>query len=437
MGSQMPSSTGRNRSNSSSPPLSLSLRLSCDRCRVQKLKCSVSTGSGACERCTRARVSCIFGRRTPSKRTNKRADQTPIRTVPSPVEPPTPPPTSSRATGGAAEAPAATPEIQLEAPIESELALLAAPELEPGSYDAPAAWDSPTLWMHDLSPSSLSGCDGDIPDYYDWLQPTFALDDGNMFEIGKSGLTQWPQLATLTAATSWPTDSIPAVRDTTNSMASDNTRQSLIVLVSEIQQQLRKLEESLWHTDNIYSLDDYPIGSILELSQQFGIIAGFILCSPAPVDGGLEEGINDEDENKKKTSSAAVDAADTPTMLLIMCGYMWLVRTYGIALGHFKTHLNRMPSSHYYGTMSGTHSSLDDILKPSCGNSGSTTPTGPALRLGQLPCADMHLGLQQIHTRRGHATWCPARYRRPPRARGCRGSRHGIDFAAKRGQTSG
>ncbi|KIM92890.1 hypothetical protein OIDMADRAFT_36232 [Oidiodendron maius Zn] len=409
----MPSNAGANIGESSSLSISLSLRLSCDRCRIQKLKCSVPAGSRACQRCTRARVSCIFGRRTPSKRTNRRVDQTPIPPAPaSPESPATPLSTSSALAAAAAVAAAIppclppTPEKQLEGPIDSEPAPPVAPDLEPGSYDAQAAWDSPTLWLHGLMPNipSMSECDSDMTGY-DWLQP-IAVDDGNPFEVGKSDLELWPQLTTLTAAANRPTDniciatvsetasSIKSSETVLNSIESGNTvlaHQRLIVLVLEIQQQLRKLKGSLWHTDGVYSLDNYPIGTILELSQQFSAIAALILRSTAS-NGGLEEGGDDDDENEK-TSSAA---ADTPTMLLVMCGYMWLVRTYGVVLGHFQKHLSSMPTSHPYGTMGGTPNP-GGMINPICGIN-STAPAGPALRLGQLPCADVVLSLQQIHT---------------------------------------
>jgi hypothetical protein len=56
-----------------------SRRLSCNRCRFQKLKCTrESTESGTqeqCTRCVRAQVDCVFGQRAQTKRTGKNKKQ--------------------------------------------------------------------------------------------------------------------------------------------------------------------------------------------------------------------------------------------------------------------------------------------------------------------------------------------------------------------------
>lgn len=70
----------------------LSLRTSCDRCRFQKLKCSVLASSEApnatvsCQRCARAMVPCVFSRRNRSRRTmpDLNADRKRMKTKPAP-----------------------------------------------------------------------------------------------------------------------------------------------------------------------------------------------------------------------------------------------------------------------------------------------------------------------------------------------------------------
>lgn len=265
----------------------------------------------------------------------------------------------------------------------------AAPELE--------TWESLTLGLHDLAPN-ISECDSDMAGY-DWLQSEFALEDRNMFDVDPSDFASWSQLATLTVAASWPTtEGMVAVSNTASSIKNSNgvlIGQRLTTLVSEIQQQLRKLEEGPWHTDRPCSLDDYPIGTILELSQQFSTIAGPILRSTVCIGGGSEGG-SDDDEGDNKTASVM---ADTPTMLLVMCGYMWLVRIYGVVLGHFQKHLHRMPTNHQFGTTTTGVRGPCSVTSPIDGGGDSTNmaAAGQALRLGELPCADMALGLQQIH----------------------------------------
>ena len=47
-----------------------SIRSSCDRCRLQKLRCTVPTNAEKCERCARAKVDCVFSRRARTRRTS-------------------------------------------------------------------------------------------------------------------------------------------------------------------------------------------------------------------------------------------------------------------------------------------------------------------------------------------------------------------------------
>ncbi|KAE8383147.1 hypothetical protein BDV26DRAFT_252204 [Aspergillus bertholletiae] len=51
-----------------------SYRTSCDRCRLQKLRC-VPSLSGDCQRCMRARIPCVFSLRARSGRQSKRVDR--------------------------------------------------------------------------------------------------------------------------------------------------------------------------------------------------------------------------------------------------------------------------------------------------------------------------------------------------------------------------
>ncbi|KAL6903336.1 hypothetical protein GGI43DRAFT_401804 [Trichoderma evansii] len=390
----------------------LSLRMSCDRCRVQKLKCSVSAGAKACQRCMRARVSCVFGRRTPSKRTSIRVDRTATRrrsppTQPPPLSPqrPVPSPSTSGLTAASSSsscssvspitAPsgclAATPDTELEVLIVSEPMPSAAPELEPSSCDAlNTSWDGSAVELYGFA-STMPERDSDMDMAgYDWLEQSgFALDEGSTFEMGRSDLAPWSHLPPPTAAARWPTDDIAAINTSASSISRSSnavtTSQRLTALVSEIQQQLRRLEEGPWHTDSTHSVHDYPVGTILELSQQFSAITGSILSSTVCISGGLEESGSSDEDNSERT--AGCTTADTPTMLLIMCGYIWLVRIYGVVLGHFQKHLHRMPTGDpcHLGTTTG-------VISPIAG--GVSTK----LRLGELPCTDVALSLQQIHT---------------------------------------
>ncbi|KUJ22235.1 uncharacterized protein LY89DRAFT_762198 [Mollisia scopiformis] len=360
----MPSNAETNCSGSSL----LSLRMSCDRCRTQKLKCSVPADSSTCQRCQRARVSCVFGRRSSSERTLRKA--------------------THRADQSTTASTASPEPQQLVTPLEPEPMLLNAPELKLSSCNTQPNWNDLTPDIHGLLPE----WDSDM-ESYDRLQSGLALDI-DMFIAGQPDLTPWPQLPNLTSTTSWPVDDLASASNTVSTVQSRDAvlaSQRLTTLVSEIQQQLKMLEESRWHTDSVGSLDDYPIGTVLELSQQFSAIAGPILSCRA---SELEEVGDEENGNEKKTNNAAVD---TPTLLLVMCGYIWLVRTHCVVLGHFQKHLNCRPALHPYGSISGNRSP-STIMSPISGITSTTAPRNPTLRLGQLPCADMALSLQQIYT---------------------------------------
>ncbi|PTB36087.1 hypothetical protein M441DRAFT_62121 [Trichoderma asperellum CBS 433.97] len=263
----------------------------------------------------------------------------------------------------------------------------AAPDLQPSSCDAlNTSWDGSAVELYGF-PSTMPERDSDMNMAgYDWLEQSgFALDDGSTFEMGQSDLAPSSHLPPPTAIyhPQQPRSHTSASSISRSSNAA-TTGQRLTALVSEIQQQLRRLEEGPWHTESAHSVQDYPVGTILDLSQQFSAIAGSILSSTVCISGGLEEDSSDEDNSER---TAGCTTADTPTMLLIMCGYIWLVRIYGVVLGHFQKHLHRMPTGdpRHLGTTTG-------VISPIAG--GVSTK----LRLGELPCTDVVLSLQQIHT---------------------------------------
>lgn len=288
--------------------------------------------------------------------------------------------------------------MQLGGSIDSVPAPL--PELEPGAFDT-HTWDSWDLGLHNTRNSIAEG--DNEADHYSWLHSAMNLDNISIFDASQSDPPQLSQLATLTA-TNWPIDGLATVtnRDSTKIRNLIPTQQRLIALISEMQQQLRELEKSPWQTDSARSLDDYPVGTILQLSQQFAALAGPVLSTTWPCREVEEDRVqtmdisedgDDENENDQKMSGAT---SDTPTMLLVLCGYMWLVRIYRVLLGHFQKHLDRMPSTHHHDSRSPTMINAGSYGISSSSN--STPAAGPTLLLGELPCANTALGLQRIHT---------------------------------------
>ncbi|GKT96756.1 hypothetical protein Ct61P_14606 [Colletotrichum tofieldiae] len=147
-----------------------------------------------------------------------------------------------------------------------------------------------------------------------------------------------------TASVGWLSDDITAINTTASNITRISktipTGQRLTALISDIQQQLWRLQVGPWHTDSAHSLHDCPIGTILELSQQFSAVVAPIHRSTVFVGGELDKGGSDR--------TTSLNAADTPNMLLIMCGYMWIVNIYDVVLDHFQVptpHASRLPFS--------------------------------------------------------------------------------------------
>ncbi|KAK4236131.1 hypothetical protein C8A03DRAFT_17189, partial [Achaetomium macrosporum] len=396
--------------------VALSVRLSCDRCRAQKLKCSVPAGSQACQRCKRAKAPCVFGRRTPSKRRLSKTGRGDRGSI-SPQIPPCSPAQQAPITPGSLATPASpvalvsvsrcpdfTLDRQLDAPMafEQPAGLPATiSEMEPGSFDCRATWNSPTLGLQHLDPDMSDRGSSAVGYEWDWMQSGWPLSESSVLDPAQPDLALWSQLATpATEGLVAASETGDSSRNTTDSNnATVVPGQQLTGLVSEIQRQLRKLEEGPWHADSASSLDDYPVGTVLALAQQFSALAGPILGC---VGGELDEGGDEDDSNWKTDSSAANN--DTPTILLVMCGYMWLVRIYGVVLGHFQKHLDQRPANqqlHVGTSAGGARRVYGTTIWPIDGGGDGTHSVhaaGSALRLGELPCADATLGLQQIHT---------------------------------------
>ncbi|KAF5704417.1 transcriptional regulator [Fusarium mundagurra] len=267
----------------------------------------------------------------------------------------------------------------MDALIATEPTSSAAPGLEFSSRNGlNTSWEGSAVELYGFDSDMDMAC-------LDWLdQSAFSLDDGSTFEMSGSDPPQWSYSTSSTGATRLPTDSNAALNASTNNIGRSSNAtaavQRLTALVPEIQQQLRRLEEGPWHTDSAQSLHDYPVGTILELSQQFSTVAGSILSRT-----GYNNGEDDDEHNGER--SANCSPSDTPTMLLIICGYIWLVQTYSVVLGHFQKHLNRIPTG-----------DPRPLGTSTCVISPIASSTSTKFRLGELPCTDVAMSLQQIHT---------------------------------------
>jgi hypothetical protein len=166
----------------------------------------------------------------------------------------------------------------------------------------------------------------------------------------------------------------------------------LPALIAEMQQRLEALENGAWLHDSAQSFDHYPIGAVLRLSQEFGALAGQVLGMAATYGGGgpdvgglsmmVAGGGGSPYELGRGNPFMAEGGSSTATVLLVLGGYVFLVRLYGLVLGHFHAHLNRIPSG-------------------SLGGPAPTATTSPTLQLGELPSGGAMPDVSRIHAALG------------------------------------
>ena len=306
-----------------------------------------------------------------------------------------------------------------------------------GYYNTQASWNKLVAQVQQLSPNLSDESDSDMNGYFGLPTSSsvtgatstgFPMDDETMFEAGHSDLVPWTQLAAVMDTSGWAMNGVissaaaqidnllpgmseddsSSSRSTHSSCGSSSpsssshlpTGHQLASLVSAIQNQLAKLEQGPWSTDTNCSLDDYPVGTIVELSQQFSAIAGPVMRNAGRLGelraGSSNEGSGDEESSSENSSEGRpATEAECSTILLVICGYMWLARIYNVVLGHFHTHLSRMPSDGHLGG-GGSVPAVNMVVSGNGSVMGGDS--GPALRLGQLSYAGTALSLQQIHT---------------------------------------
>ncbi|KAK4247712.1 hypothetical protein C7999DRAFT_14287 [Corynascus novoguineensis] len=425
-----------------------SIRSSCDRCRLQKLKCTVQTaepdGPMVCERCVRAKVPCVFGRR---RRASKRGADTSSSsssttslkrqsTTPPGYQDPgilTPSSSASASTGdlvlGGTTPPPPPPPSSISQPqpppgqayyssggLETPLETLAECEQEATYQSAYHSQQHP--WGHLTSAFPGGGLEGqhggDSMLGWDWMDQDFSPDELHYLEpellsaTPPSASSDSPTPGTYQPAT---TDGADIMMD--GSHSSNNSALStasaagrrLPALIAEMQRRLEKLENGSWlHESSARSFDRYPIGAVLQLSHEFGVVAGQVLGiavggtssqggppALAAAAGGEGSGgggrVSGEgtatSNNNNNSNNQNNNSNNTATVLLVLGGYLLLVRLYGLVLAHFRAHLHRIPS--------GATATIKTTATSSSG----------ALRLGELPSGGALADVSRIHAALG------------------------------------
>ncbi|KAK4033566.1 fungal zn(2)-Cys(6) binuclear cluster domain-protein [Parachaetomium inaequale] len=417
-----------------------SVRSSCDRCRSYKLKCTVlaqSEGPLPCERCVRAKLPCVFGRRRRAARTaeaNPKQQQQQQQRSATPSTAPALP--TMRATP-----PSLTPPTPTPAPDTIPVGSTGAWGLPP-----PQGFFLGDLYVLDTNNvpahSGQQQQSGGAMFAWDWPQHGFGLDDTCMLDT-----TDWSP--TLLAMTPMSMQQQPTADDiTTVAPISGDTKPGedvgnspglglwpLLALTAEMQQTLKMLDEGPWRLGGgdeggENSLDNYPVGTVLHLLQKFGAVAGPVLSQAASAaeamtvslmvkecnsesglaasDGGNNEGMRERGEapHASERGSKDVEGAgtagptgdgptvNTATVMLILGGYMWLSHICNTVLGHFHTYLSRLPPDANRPDIPGR---VGGSGSGGGGATGSASTTSPTLKLGELPCFSAAHDLGKIH----------------------------------------
>ena len=274
-------------------------------------------------------------------------------------------------------------------------------------YDT-QSWEGLTLGLHDICASD------DVPDQQhngissqDWLQQSFGLNDAYMMDGGLLGPMSWSPPPPPPAFPSPSQQQSQPTSNGTKSTSSVAAGQRLLALITDMQQRVKMLEEGPWQNNSTRSLDDYPVGTVLHLSQEFSTIAGLVLgranaaeamltpsSSTSPsrervlegtAVGGETQPTKHNDDTEGLLGDLRESGVDTATTLLVLSGYMWLVHIYSIVLSHFQRHLSCISSS--------TNS-------PIIGHDGmaSNVSISSTLQLGELSCTSTAPDLGRIHT---------------------------------------
>ncbi|OKL56778.1 hypothetical protein UA08_07812 [Talaromyces atroroseus] len=270
---------------------SMSMRLSCDRCRLQKLKCTVPSGSTICA----MRQSEVLG-----------ASGTPGLTSKS----------SSASLSTQSAYRSLSPDWNLD-PLITGSAIIDDPF---GMYSF--------VEQQNCCPEETYGTAG--PEYdngldqFAWLQHSHALEDERLGRAGASPQQSSTNPVLLLAPADPSSQQIniniyPHSNSykevSSSSSSSSQTSLQLTCLVSQIQSQLQELEEGCWQQwESRTNLDDHPDATT-----------------------GLDPSSNGRPPSQ---SEAAVD---TPTVRLITASYMCMMQIHSLVLDHFKRCLANIP----------------------------------------------------------------------------------------------
>ncbi|KAI0424991.1 hypothetical protein F5Y09DRAFT_322848 [Xylaria sp. FL1042] len=400
-----------------------SIRSSCDRCRMHKLKCTISY-SGAyaephpCDRCGRAKAACVFSPRVTPRRLNRAAKISPTK--------------KRNGSGSTTEAAAFAAVIPGTDSHREEEAVNQNSPLDT-DHERTRIWNN-----HSLDEESSVVIDGIgliDPELFSWndsqrathdtqadwrfpdLTSTVILSKQDTLGVGTG---PYPNSRQDISFAKSPSSFLPDVSETgASDLTSEDENMTIVArlanLLTEISDTCNSLEDSAWpHQSGTDGLNDYPIGRVLHLSQHFikilsremtqiqSLQASVTLGLTSPVSclefsepspschwlslarsirGDLTisqtEGLEQQKlphsiyGNHPDRTPAGHESVDTPTLLLALSSYMSLVKLCGIVFTHFEA---------YVVNLSG--------IKPQPGSVGGDLICSRQLQLGELPSGD-------------------------------------------------
>ena len=434
-----------------------SIRSSCDRCRFQKLRCTVPANAEKCERCARAKVDCVFSRRA---RTRRHSDE---HTGPG---------------EGASGFKASMDSHPVNLGPISPLTLESLPNCRVNDYATVdpqlgyrETWDGNQygnhgngvavhelvhdgiLYGHNFSKNYLTN----QPHHESHLF-NFAVSPTTLDGQAQQHSAQFAQQRRSPPNSQIPVNSCGDKGPDSPSTISEGTSHAtprLSALIMEVYETCGMLKDSPWaHMNNLTGINDYPIGRILHLSQEFidilrrmaqstrmrsGPEPGSVavpnhlgkhsftshlsphgLMSPISIGSGIgrpadisEAGLPSQTASTARPSQSTVERGlvDAPAMLLVLSCFISLTKLYGIVFTHFESHLSGLPSTSLsstpvdIGLIQSRGLQLGEL--PLLDETYSKTFTGVRILLDTFQCVEDVIGLpSSISIIRGSALQC-------------------------------
>ncbi|PLN84051.1 hypothetical protein BDW42DRAFT_163474 [Aspergillus taichungensis] len=297
-----------------------SYRTSCDRCRLQKLRCVPSFDSGwpsACQRCTRAQVPCIYGRRARSGRRPKKPEN-----LHEEEEALTPSSGLSDPSIGHVD-PIADPlgDLPLDGGLTENLRFCAADDGRNLAMHDPFPVIAQQDWWSVSSASSQAGLD--LAESADWLDKSLRMDHHCAQGYSENTPAMSNKDNYVQERSQHTPSSSPSPSSTSSSQTNNLT--SLLSATTTYASHLHHHRQK--NSTNLLIIQDYPISEAAHLAQWLWKTLLF----------------RHRAERQSKRSSNNDPPTDTPSLLMALSCYISLVSIYDTLRGDLQPVLAALP----------------------------------------------------------------------------------------------